>query len=259
MPPRHRRIETPSLKHLAGVVLAAVLMGPGCATATLMGDDEDVLPEADAASVVVDARIIFDAEPLVPDASIDAAPVPVTTTLQASFSNTIEDQNSVSCGTGSNHRDNRYMRIYSLMEAGITTDFEVEAVHVGIETAASASATQPIDVRVHLLGGPMAIANLTQLASVTVQVPPQTGSILNVPIAATIPAGATMVVEVHTPDGVDVNNSFFIGSNQLSETSPSYLVSADCSNPEPTPAANLVPGLLMSMVLNVTGVHTTPQ
>jgi hypothetical protein len=238
------------------VLLSALYFGGGCAQA-IMGDTDQVTPPD--ASIHSDAAVVYDARGPA-DASVDAAPVSVTSTLQAGSENTVLAQNSISCSQAGQHRDNRYMRTYPLDAAGITTDFEVTSVAVGIETAASTGASQPIDVRLHTLSGPLQLANLTQIASESVAVPPQTGSILNVPITALVPAGSTLVVEVHTPDGVAPGNTFFIGSNRASEDTPSFLIGDDCANPEPTAAGALgVPGLIMSIVLNVTGDHTSPQ
>ncbi len=233
----------------------AVALSAGCAQA-IMGDSDDIVGDPDATSRF-DSGPTFDARGPA-DAAIDAAPQSVTTTLQAGDENTVLAANSISCSQTGQHRDNRYMRTYPLAEAGITTDFAVTSVDVGIETAESTGATQLIDVRIHTLAGAFVLANLTQIASETVAVPPQTGSILNVPIVGVVPAGSTLVVEVHTPDGVGPGNSFFIGSNRAGEDSPSYLVADDCANPEPTAAGALgVPGLIMSIVLNVTGDHTS--
>jgi hypothetical protein len=222
-----------------------------------MGDSDLVPPDPDA-TARVDSGPIFDARGPA-DANVDAAPVFVTTTLQSGDENTVLAANSISCSQAGQHRDNRYMRTYPLIEAGITTDFAITSVDVGIETAESTGASQLIDVRIHTLAGPLVLANLTEIASVTATVPPQIGSILNVPIIGTVPAGSTLVVEVHTPDGVGPGNTFFIGSNRAGEDTPSFLIGDDCANPEPTAAGALgVPGLIMSIVLNVTGDHSSP-
>ena len=48
-------------------------------------------------------------------------------------------------------------------------------------------------------------------------------TIFTVPIAATVPAGAQLVMEVFTPDGTVAGNLLFMGSNADPESAPSYL------------------------------------
>lgn len=238
------------------VAIATASALAGCAQAS----SGDPAAFADAAIRFDGAMVSSDGNPGLADANLPAdATVPVEVTLQAGDENTITAANSISCSQAGVHRDNRYLRTYVLADAGITTDFVVSSVQVGIETAESIAGTQPIEVALHTLAGPLLIANLTEIERVSVDVPPQTGSILSVPIAGTVPAGSTLVVEVFTPDGTGSDNVFFIGSNRAGEDTPSFLVGPDCSNPEPTAAGDLgVAGLIMSIVLNVTGEHTSP-
>ena len=54
-------------------------------------------------------------------------------------------------------------------------------------------------------------------------------TVLTVPLAASVPAGALeMVLEVFTPNGQTAGHSFFIGSNNLGESAPSYLQAPAC-------------------------------
>ena len=65
-----------------------------------------------------------------------------------------------------------------------------------------------------------------------------------------------LVVEIFPPDGQTAGNSFFIGSNNLGQTAPSYLAAADCGVPEPTNTATIgFPD--MHIVMNVTGDVST--
>lgn len=210
----------------------------------------------------LDADVISnldDASPFGEEA--DAALAEVT--LQAGAENTITPQNSVSCNSGGPdffHADNHYYRTYPLAAVGITSDFEVSSVDIGIEEAASAGGTQPVQVSLHRLDGDFLLANLTLLASTSTAVSDQTNTILNVPIAATVPAGSTLVVEVFTPNGQPNSNRFFIGSNRGTEAFPSFIRApgGNCALNEPAETGALgVPDLVMSIVLNVTGTHTS--
>ena len=79
------------------------------------------------------------------------------------------------------------------------------------------------------------------------------GTVLNVPLVATVPAGTSeLVMEVFTPNGQATGNFFFIGSNTAAETGPSYLSAADCGIATPTDTATIgFPD--MNIVFNVLG------
>lgn len=187
-----------------------------------------------------------------------------TVTLQAGASNDVAAQNSISCNLGSPdffHADNHYYRSYPLSTLGITSDFAVTSIDVGVEEAVSATGSQAIQVAIHTLDGGFLLENLTLLTSASAAVPDQSAAIINVPIATIVPAGSTLVVEVFTPNGQELGNRFFIGSNRESETFPSYLRApgGNCAIDEPAATNALgVDGLVMSIVLNVSGTHASP-
>jgi hypothetical protein len=98
--------------------------------------------------------------------------------------------------------------------------------------------------------------SLTLIGTTNTTVLDQAGTIINVPVAGTAPAGSQLVVEVFTPDGTAAGNLIFIGSNAAPETGPSYLSAADCGVPNPTTTAALgFPN--MHIVMNVNGCEVT--
>jgi len=205
--------------------------------------------------------------PIEPD--VDAAPIPdvdagvQSVTLQAGADNTVSPQNAVSCNSGDPdffHTDNHYYRIYPLSSVGITSDFEISSVDFGVEQAVSLAGTQPIQISVYTLDGDFLLANLTLLASTSVALADQSATVVNAPIAATVPAGSTLVVEVFSPNGQASSNRFFMGSNRESEAFSSFITApgGNCAIDEPTATNALgVTGLIMSIVLNVSGTHTS--
>jgi hypothetical protein len=246
------------LKSSCTAVLTLALIA--CATA---GSGDDSEAGADAAANTPDARPpgTPDAPPPgAPDAPVvgtpDAPPVPQSITLSHSTSLAITPGNSVSCNLDNLHADNSYYRVFDLPSLGVTSPLEISKVTVGIETAlAGVGTTQPATVRLHTLTGPLTLANLTLFGSVDIAVANQNETLLDVPIAATAPAGSTVVVEVFTPDGQPSGHSFFIGSNTAGATGPSYLAAVDCSAAEPADVAGLgFPD--MHIVLTITGLHT---
>ncbi len=236
-----------STKSLA--LLYVALFSTSCAQG--VAGDADASISLQDSSPLADGNTAADAE----GNTVDATPMPVAITLQASDLNTIVPANSIVCGSANIHRENQYLRTYALASAGITGAFSVNTVHVGIESATSTNPTQPIVVAIHTLSGALTLGNLTEVASVNVDVIPQTETILDVPIVGEIPANQTLVVSVLTPNGLADNNGFFMGSNRGGEDTPSFLVGPDCGNTEPTAPATLVPGSIMSIVLNVSGTH----
>ncbi len=195
-----------------------------------------------------------DAAPGTPDA---APPMSVEATVTHSTSTAITAGNSISCNATNLHANNSYYRVFNLPALGISSDFSITKVTVGIESATSgAGGTQPATVRLHTLTGALALANLTQIGTADVSISDTaTGVVLDFPITATAPAGATLVAEFFTPDGQAIGHSLFIGSNALGQSDPSYLAAADCGATEPADISGLgFPD--MHIVLSVTGTHT---
>lgn len=179
-----------------------------------------------------------------------------TTQITQSTSQSIIDVNSVSCNTGGLHADNSYMREFDM--SAYPDGFTIESVDFGIESAASASGgSQPITVNLYTLSGPLMLANLTLLHSEDIMVADQTETVLNVPMSSSVavPAGSTLVYEVFTPNGQGVGDSFFIGSNDLGESGPTYITTADCGIPEPLTLA-MVGFPDMHAVMNINGCAT---
>ncbi len=159
------------------------------------------------------------------------------TLLTQSTSQTILTGNSVSCNLAGIHADNSYFRAYDM--TGFPDGFDVCEVEVGIEQALGGAGSQPITVNVYAnSGAAFPPGTLTLVGTAAVNVTDQSLSVLTVPLAASIPAGtAEMILEVFTPDGAPAGNSFFIGSNNLGQSGPSYIQAADCGVTVPTPTA----------------------
>ena len=126
--------------------------------------------------------------------------------------------------------DHHFYRSFRLRDFNVHGAFAVTSVTVGIERALAGGAgtTQPLQVTLHTVTGEMQVANLAPLVSTTVQVSDQAFSLLEVPITATVPAGATLVIEVTVPDGRQQRHVLYPGTNRLGETAPSYLRAPGC-------------------------------
>ncbi len=180
------------------------------------------------------------------------------TLLTQSTSQSIIAVNSVSCNSGGLHTDNSYFRAYDM--SAFPDGFDVCELQVGVEQAVGAGGTQPMTVNVYAnSGGAFPAGTLALLGTAGVSVADQSLTVLTVPLAVGIPAGTTeMVLEVFTPNGITAGNSFFIGSNNLGESGPSYLMAADCGLTAPTPTGDIGFGN-MQIVLNASGDAVAPQ
>ncbi len=149
----------------------------------------------------------------------------------------IVSPNTVACGVQGQPftRANQFLRSFTLTDFGIDTGFDVEEVRFAVEVL---SVAQAITVNLYTLDGALAYANLDLLATATVELSPQTTQFVTVPISTSVPAGATLVMEVAVPDLNGIGR-FYAGSNNLGETAPSYLAAANCNLGEPATYASI--------------------
>jgi hypothetical protein len=202
------------------------------------------------------------------------------TVVTQSTSQVITPGNSIACSNEFGHSDTSYWRAFNLSAFSINNGFAVQSVDIGIEQALSdipppktkaaskfgrtsrpntpTGTGQPLIVNLYFNTGgafPNGTRNLISTANFTIS--DQSGTIVNLPINGTVPAGTEMVVEIFTPNGQIDGNLFFIGSNAAPETGPSYISAFDCGIVIPTPTAELnAPN--MHIVMNVNGCPTPP-
>lgn len=171
-------------------------------------------------------------------------------TLTQSTSQSIVTGNSVSCNAGGLHADNSYYRSFAL-----AADINVCEIQFGIETAAGASGTQPVNVNLYTGSGAFPgtfPGGYTQIGTAALNVPDQAATVFAAPVSGLALAGSNLVVEVQTPDGQGPGNSFFIGSNTSGQSGPSYIRAPDCGAAGPADLAGLgFPD--MDIVMNVIG------
>ncbi len=162
---------------------------------------------------------------------------------------------SVACNSGGIHTDNSYFRAFTLADFGITQDFDVTMVEIGIETATGGGGTQPMTVNLWTSSQPFPTGfpgSVTQIGTANINVPDQSLTLFQIPVTGSAPAGSELVVEIFTPDGTAGGNSFFIGSNPLGQTGVSYILAASCGITTPTDLTAIgFPD--MHIVMSVTG------
>lgn len=185
------------------------------------------------------------------EGSISAAPNPppaaasCATTITQSSSQEITPGNAISCNTGDPnyyHLDVSYWRAFNMAAFANSQQYNVTSVSFGIEAAHSGNGmSQPATIRLYAnVAAPFPGGLRTQVASKSIGIPDQVGTIMSVPVFATVPAGTLeLVMELFTPSGVLAGNSFFVGTNTAAQTGPSYVSAAACGTQNPTDVAAL--------------------
>lgn len=172
--------------------------------------------------------------------------------LTQNAAQTIVAGNSVSCNAdGTIHVENSYYRAFDL--SAYPSGFNLCEIEVGIQSAVGAGGSQPVTFRVYAnSGGAFPAGSASLLGSRTIPVVDQAGTVLFLPLFASVPSGSQLVLEVFTPDGQAAGNSFFMGSNAAGESAPSFLRAPSCG--VVTPATNVASGFPgMHIVLNARG------
>ena len=171
---------------------------------------------------------------------VPLAPSAISLTQSTDFV-TVTSGNSVACHSGGSHTENSYYRRFDLDgEFGLFQTLQIDSVDIGIETAAGGSGSQPVEVRLYAIANAdtLVLANLTPISSTSFSQADASLIVRNFPVTGTIePSTDDLVVELFTPDGQAAGHSFFIGSNTLGQTAPSYIRAPDCGIPEPTDSA----------------------
>ena len=187
---------------------------------------------------------------LAPAASWAGVSTAVVSITQSADPVTITPLNSVACPGD----DDSYFRAFDLAGFGITTDYTVSSVDIGIEAL---NADLPLTVNLYSTPtGTFPAGALTMVGTASVNVTTaQAGTLLNIPVAGTVPLGEDLAVEIFAPD-FTIGNGFWIGSNAAGQTGPSYIQAPFCGAATPTDIASLgFPG--MHIIMTVTGDTVT--
>lgn len=158
------------------------------------------------------------------------------TLWQNTDTTTVIANNSISCNLAGEHADNSYWRAFTPSVFGETGTFTVTAVRIGVEEATSGSGgDQPITVRIYTnSGGAFPAGTRTLIGTTNTTVANGALFFQDIAVSAPMqPVATEIVVEIFTPNGQTPNHRFFIGSNNLGQSAPSYISAADCGVPNP--------------------------
>ena len=170
-------------------------------------------------------------------------------TITHSNTQTIEVGAGITCNGGGIANDNSFFRDFDLDDDfGIVGDFDVTNAEFGIETI-----DNNFDITVNIYSttpGTFPGGTLTLQGTATYNgTPGDAGTVVSVPVSATIPAGENLIYELSIlGDGV---TSFFVGANLDGQTGVSWILAADCGATVPTDLNDF--GFANSYVMNVIG------
>lgn len=206
----------------------------------------------------------------------DAPPNQQQKTLDQNASDALAAGTSAICpdaanddGSGESH----YYRIFDLAAEGVTRDFNISGVTFQVEDAFAIS-TQSVTINVGTFSGAMG-GNTFELSALSAPLgtatsvvpdvdenrnttPPTTpGATVTAPLAATIPAGSKLYVEIASPDGTG-DHYLYLGANTSGERNPGYLHAPNCTD-KPTSFASLTQTLSSprsaALLVTVTGTY----
>ena len=180
--------------------------------------------------------------------------------LNESTSQTIVYGNTSACGyspSSTATSANSYYRAFKISDFITANYFNVDSVQFSVELANSNGAgLQPLNVNVYSLSGTnVTLANLTLLSSFNGYLPDvgSTGSVFTAAVPASIAGTGTIVVEVASPDGLSDGHSFYIGSNNLGQTKPSYWYAPSCGTTDITDLSTVGLANPMDILISVYG------
>ena len=168
---------------------------------------------------------------------------------------TIEAGAEIACASPTSYRSNSIFRDFDLAnDFGIAGDFIVTDAEVAIGVGVITPTGFPLTVNIYSTTTgtfPSGVLTLQGTATTTI-FDTDSETMISLPVAATIPAGESMIYEVMVvDDGTDTNYMRF-GANNDGQTGISYIMAADCGAPDPIDMA-VAFGLTNSFVMNVIG------
>jgi hypothetical protein len=172
---------------------------------------------------------------------------------------------SVSCNAGGLHTDNSYFRGFTLSAFNPPLDsvqFLVQNVTFAVEQATGATGSQPITLRLFdSSANPPTNATIgAAISTQAITLPNQNLALFSQNLTTQpvlVNAADILAVEVFSPNGQTANNSFFVGSNGLGQSGPSFIRAADCGVAEITNLASIgFPN--MHLIMTVSGNNQVP-
>lgn len=149
--------------------------------------------------------------------------------------------------------DNTYYRAFDLPAMGYGEGFDISAIEFGIQTT---SVSYPLTINLYHTTQTFPASfptGYTQLGSASfIANPEHDGTIVSVPFDVTVPEGSKLVVSIGYNAATENGHIIYLGSNNLGQTSPTYISSVGCSIAAPTTMADI--GYAgVHLIMNVVG------
>ncbi|MBV1923356.1 MAG: hypothetical protein KUG68_04920, partial [Flavobacteriaceae bacterium] len=171
-----------------------------------------------------------------------------------SATQTIEAGAEIACANATRFTDNTMHRAFDLAnDFAIAGDFNVTDAEIAIGLGVITPAGFPMTVNIYSSDSQdVDTATLTLLGTgAGTIVAADSETIVSIPVAATVPAGEIMVLEVVIIDDLTNSNYMRFGCNNDGETGPSWIMAPECGALVPTRFGDL--GLTQGLVMNVVG------
>jgi hypothetical protein len=171
---------------------------------------------------------------------------PGETTLRQTTDDKVDRNLAFGCtNTDGTTPEGSSYRVFSLASAGIAGTFHLDKVTLGIcfavAGAGSGSDAEPtVTIKVGTYGGgsmdnTLDLTKVTALKSTSVAIPAtQITELVDAPIAADVPGGKNLIVEIEVADLNGTGKQVTIGSTANAQTQPAYLRSTLCGFTQPT-------------------------
>lgn len=184
----------------------------------------------------------------------------IAQTISHSNSMDLGDTN-VACNIGTiTSGENSYFRFFQLNSFSITGDYSITSVQFGVQslTIPTLPGGFPVTIKISSTantnfptGYPTGYTELTQITT-NIQTT-DVGTLVSIPISATIPAGSNLLVEVgYLAQETGSGNRIFLSANDLGQTAVTYLAAPGCGITSPT-SMTTVGFPDAHLVLSVTG------
>lgn len=184
--------------------------------------------------------------------------------ISHSVSIIIEPETAISCNQNGINYENSYYRNFDLFnDFRINEEWIVQKIRFGAALAQSSDGSQPITLKLYSLpeSSPLLLDSMTLLHSQSILYYDSDSEQLkdyNLDDIIAVPRKHNLAVEILIPDGQNDGNYFFIASNALGQTDPSYIRAPECNVDVPTNIASIgYPD--MHIIMTVHGEYASPS
>lgn len=201
-----------------------------------------------------------DATNVMPDSAhqADAAPdAPSFITLRETETSNVVNGNSSMCvmAAGTITQAETYERLFPLSKFAIDSSFSVTSVGFVSSSTSAVGVLVQVGMYAGSVGDPTLNPSLaTWLATAVVDLPNGSQQTQSIPISATIPSGAVLIVAVSSPSYASHSGTFLVEGTDGDQVLPSYYMSSSCGTSKPSTRDGRSNAPVGNFLLDVTGL-----